>query len=214
MATQRIYNLVRSDYNNVYAAAGIRGTYVKHPNCPYCGRQIWDRIEPLVIEWEAGASVIADFTWPCCIGERVVTQRVKDLIDQHRFTGVTFGPVSMVQGRKLKRPTRKDSRTKPRVWLPYEGPPLWDLRAFSWCNLDMKASKRKMLLENCDFCKWKIWDAPTEAPLVVDSASWDGMDFFRIHEVGDVVFVIERVWKILKSAHFTNLAMNQAGRIR
>lgn len=97
------------------------------------------RIQPLVIEWEPDSDVIGDFTWTFIGTAIAVTERVgKALLE--RFGGFELGPVEMIQNPRLKRPTRITRRTKPRVWLPYEGPPLYELWVTAWVNADLDRS--------------------------------------------------------------------------
>jgi hypothetical protein len=208
----RFYDVIRSDYHDVFASAGIRGTYEEKPPCPKCnsGRSV--RIPPLVIEWEPGSTEIGDFTWPCGLGEIVVTGKVKDFVESHGFSGVCFRRVEMTQDTRAKKPARPNSRTKQRIWLPYEGPPLWEFDVVSTCNLDLVASHRT-LIQKCDVCQLEIWDAPIECDQIVEPNSWDGSDFFRIREIGRVVFVIEDVAKALGSAAFSNVRYTKRGTI-
>ncbi|UCH34929.1 MAG: hypothetical protein JSV65_00805, partial [Armatimonadota bacterium] len=96
-----------------------------------------ERIQPLVIEWEPGSDVIGDFTW-AEIGI-MVTERVGKALLEH-FRGFELGPVEMIQNPRLKRPTRITRRTKPRVWLPYEGPPLYELCVTARVSADLDRS--------------------------------------------------------------------------
>jgi hypothetical protein len=212
----KIYDLTPATYNlyeDVLAEASVVGTFVKGPACSRCKESQWERISPLVIEWEEGSDVIADFTWPCGLDERVVTQKVKDCLDNHGFIGVSLGPVEMFQNPKLKKPARVGARNKKRIWLPYEGPRLWDLSTTSWCNLDVQKSKRTLIKE-CDICHRKQYDVlDGAAPLVVDPKTWDGSEFFKIRELGDLVFVLEKVKKVFEKAGFANVKIEERGRI-
>src|SRR4051794_24404018 len=120
------FDLARRDYDGVFAHALMSGTYEQLPRCPKCKLAGRRRVPPLVIEWDRGSNVIGDFTWPAGLGELVVTDRVRTCIESNRFSGVRFEGVEMVQRRGLKKP-RTESRARSRVWLPYEGPPLWNL---------------------------------------------------------------------------------------
>jgi hypothetical protein len=208
-----IYHVIRTDYDGRYAEAFLEGTFVKKGKCPKCRREPSKRVSPLVIEWEPGSAEIADFTWPASLDERVVTQRVKDCIEQHGFSGATFGPVKMIETTTVKKPKRITSRTKPRVWLPYKGPPLWDLSIVSECALDLAASKR-YLMESCDECGHQIWASPPGAPLVVTKSSWDGADIFRIQGVGGLMFVVKKVKQALEEIRPTNVHLEERGTIQ
>jgi hypothetical protein len=97
------------------------------------------RIQPLVIEWDPGSDVIGDFTWTLIATGIAVTERVGKMLLE-RFRGFELGPVEMIQNPRLKRPARITRRTKPRVWLPYEGPPLYELWVTAWVNADVDRS--------------------------------------------------------------------------
>jgi hypothetical protein len=163
-----------------------------------------------VIEWERGSNVIADFTWPCGLYELVVSDRVRSCIETHGFSGITFEPVEMIQKKGLKKPL-KVSRAKPRVWLPYEGPPLWNLVVTSWCDMDLPASGRSYVLD-CNECgkKHMLIHDPT-APLVVNPETWSGTDFFCMRDLYKLVFVRESVKSVLKENGFTNLQIKERG---
>jgi hypothetical protein len=207
---QKFYDLVRRDYQNTYADALMRGTYEELPRCPRCRVAARKRIAPLVIEWDRGSDVIADFTWPSGLSEIVVSDRVKAALVSKHFTGVSFAPVEMFQRADLKKP-RTESRSRRRVWLPYAGPALWNLLITSWCDLDV-ASSGRMLAVECEQCQRKrmVVNDPT-APLVVTIESWTGSDFFSIHEMGGLTFVSEAVKELIEHEGFTNVSMKERG---
>jgi hypothetical protein len=212
---QKIYHLARTDYSGHYATAGYTGTFLKHSPCPKCkekGFQRWERISPLIIEWEPGSDVISDFTWPGGLEELVVTQAVKDWVQKHRLTGLAFGSVEMVQDPKLTRPSPATSRTKKRIWLPYQGPTLWDLLVSSWSNLDLSESKRTLVYE-CNICHRQEFSLVADAPLVVNRKTWEGCDVFRIREIGKLVFVVEKVKRAIEEQQFTNVEAVERGYI-
>ena len=208
-----IYDLTRRDYDSRYADCSRIGSYRRNPNCPKCGTQRWKRTRPLVIEWEEGADVIADFTFPGS-EEIMVTNRVREFLEGSGLRGFEFGPVSMEQNRKLKKPRRPNPRKK-RVWLPYEGPLLWELWTTSLCRLNLDKSKRTLLSE-CPVCHWREYVVDEETPLensfFVEARSWDGSDFFRIQDL-DLTFVTEKAARALAKQEFTNLLIEKRGKI-
>jgi hypothetical protein len=210
----RVFDLLRADYQSVYAQPFIAdsGYRQRSPECPACHEFDTELISPVVIQWEPGSDLVADFTWPVGLGEIIVTQRVRDYLDESTVTSVTFRPVEMTEDPKAKRSSRKRRRAEPQVQLPYEGPPLWHLQVTSEAKLDLKASQRT-LFQKCAACGREIWDAPRRAPQVVMRSSWDGAEFFRIREVGEVIFVVERVRDLLQSRDFTNVRLTERGRI-
>jgi hypothetical protein len=94
--------------------------------CPECGRggPYHALVPPLQIEWLPGATEIADFTWnQSGMGSYVVKSEVGEALAA-RFRGFDLADVEMIQDPKIRRPKRITKRTKPRIWLPYEGPEL------------------------------------------------------------------------------------------
>jgi hypothetical protein len=206
------FDLVRQDYRSVYAHALMSGTYEQLPRCPKCKLAARRRVPPLIIEWDYGSNVVGDFTWPAGLGEIIVSDRVRTCFVANGFSGVRFEPVEMVQKQGLKKP-RKESKAKTRVWLPYVGPPLWNLVVTSWCDMDVTLSRRSLVSE-CDGCgrKRMIVHDPT-APLVVRPESWAGSDFFCIREMEKLVFISEAVRQAIEENGFTNVAMKVRGYI-
>lgn len=210
---QTFFHLNPKDHDEIFADASVFGTYLKNPPCPACGAGRWERIRPLVIEWEPGSTTIADFTWPACLGELVITDAVKKALGTRKIPSISFGPVEMYQNPKLKQPTRPNARSKARVWLPYSGPKLWDLEVKSYCHLNLEKSRR-VLRKECELCKTQELDVVDPgAPLVIEPDTWDGAPVFRIREVGEVVFVLEDVKALLQAKRFTNLEMKPRGTI-
>jgi hypothetical protein len=183
-----------------------------------------------VIEWQPGSALIGDFTWPA--GEVVITDRVLKALQQH-FKSFEVGPVEMVQNPKLKKPVRPSRRTQPRVWLPYEGPPLYDLTVTSWVNFDDERSSA-FLVRRCNVCgreRWTVdgvektelhWDKdranyvrthyPRQAGrgLFVREADLSGQDIFGIDRRGGL-HCTAKVKDFIESEGFTNVAFEEIG---
>ena len=206
------FDLVRKDYSDVYAHAFMRGTYEQLPRCPKCKLAARKRVAPLIIEWDYGSNVVGDFTWPATLEEIVVSDIVKTCLVSESFTGVRFEPVEMVQKRGLEKP-RKESKARTRVWLPYEGPPLWNLVVTSWCDMDLPHSSRSLVTE-CDGCnRTRMIVHDSTAALVVKPESWEGKDFFFIREMGKLAFVSKRVRQAIEGEKFTNIQLKDRGYI-
>ena len=144
-------------FDTTYAEAWLRSParLVKPATCDYCGRDAeYEDPRPLVLEWEPGSDVVGDFVWPD--GSRVAVQRrAFDIISSH-FAGIEAGAVEMVQDPKLRRPTRKTKQTKPRVWLPYEGPDLVEL----WVQhaVPLAPGSVKEISSHCRKCGRALWN--------------------------------------------------------
>lgn len=199
-----------------FAQAGRRGTWYPDPGpglCRECRTSQQRRVPPLILEWEPGSDVIGDFAWLGADDEVVVTQRVRIALEG-RFRGFEFRSIEFWQDPKLKRPERITRRTKPRVWLPYEGPPLWDVWVTAWCHLDLERSG-EILEKECSTCGKKIYKGPPfeERYLVVDPTSWDGSDIFHVHEYPRWIFCTEQVKEFIKQTGFTNVSFLEDGEI-
>ncbi len=196
-----------------YAQAARRGTWFPDPGpglCPECTSSRQERIPPLILKWLPGSDLIGDFVWPGFDDEVVVSQRVRDAFE-NRFRGFEFKPVEMWQEPKLKRPQRITKRTKPRVWLPYEGPPLWDLWVTAYAHLDLEKSGWS-IDRVCSTCGRVFYTTPPyeERYLVIDIATWGGEEIFRLHESG-WVFCTQGVKDFVEEAGFTNVGFLEDG---
>jgi hypothetical protein len=206
------FDLTRKDYDDVFAGAHKAGVYEDLPRCPQCKMAACKQAGPFTIEWEYGSNLIGDFTWPGVLEDIVVSDRVKTCFQANGFSGATFELVEMVQKKGLKKP-RKESKARTRVWLPYEGPPLWHLLVESWCSMDVELSRRS-LTTVCDACKrWEMTVHQRDAPLVVRPETWLGTDIFRMRELRGLVLVSERVKQEIETHGFTNVKMSERGQV-
>jgi len=210
----RIYHFHYRE-NFAFAQAGRRGTWFP-PGvkiCPECNRSRQARVSPLIIEWEAGSNLVGDFVWPGLGSDLVVSQSVKDSFKE-RFREVEYKTVEFWQDPKIKQPTKVTKRSKLRIWLPYNGPTLWDTIPIKWCHLDHGKSNVS-ILKVCLTCGKTIYKTPPwhERKLVIDTATWDGEDIFHIHEYPGGIFCTEQVKEFVEQAGFTNVAFLEDGEI-
>ena len=202
------------DPENYYFASAIRrGTWFP-PGvkiCPECQLSRQTRISPLIIEWEPGSNVIGDFVWPGLNNDIAVTQRVKEKFEES-YSAIEFGQVKYWQAPKLKRPIRTTKRSQPRVWLPYDGPTLWEIIPTNWCHLDHQRSGISIEKE-CSVCKRVVYKYPPQhqGRLVVDLATWNGEDIFHIYEFPGGIFCTERVKELVIQSGFTNVSFVEDG---
>jgi len=210
-----VFELSSLDDSGKFAHAYVEGTYIEHPDCPKCGAFQEERISPLVIEWEPGSDLIADFTFLMILEVVLIKDPVREFLKMKGFTGFEFGPVTMIQNPKLKKPLRPNRRSTRRVWLPYEGPPLSELKIAPSCDLNYEKSRWTLLAE-CDTCHTKQFSddkgrgLPYEESLIVDGSTWNGSDFFRLHG-NPITYVTERAAEALQSANFSNLRIRRRG---
>jgi uncharacterized protein CXXCG len=199
-------------YDFRFAQALRRGTwYPKGAKiCPECHTSRQTRVSPLIIEWESGSDLIGDFVCPGD-DELVVTQKVRDAFEG-RFSEIEFGPVEFWQDPKLKKPKTTTRRSKPRVWLPYTGPTLWDTIATKWCHLN-HAESGITIEKICQTCGKTIYKRPPwpERHLVVNSLTWTGEDIFHIYEYSGAIFCTERVKEFVERSGFTNISFLEDG---
>jgi hypothetical protein len=201
------------DYD--YARAGRRGTWYPDPGpgvCPECGVSRQELVPPLIIEWEPDSDVIGDFVWPGFDDTVVVSQRVRETFESH-FRGFECKPVEMRQKASLKRPKRITKRTRPRVWLPYEGPPLWHLWVTASAHMDLKKSGYEVV-KVCSTCGRVSYNNPSfeDRYFVVDMETWGGEDIFRLYPSG-VVFCTPKVKDFVEDHGFTNVSFLEDGEI-
>jgi hypothetical protein len=204
--------------------------YIK---CDACGYYTgYPRPAKRVVEWLEGSNTICSFIWPArLIAEVLVTEEVSEVL---RGTGVESLPVEFYQDPKLRKPKRITKRTKPRVWLPYEGPPLYDLWVGTWVHADLTRSSLQ-LAQICSACGREVykvegieqrkhrWDA-TKRDLVeihkprverkgiyVHQEDLRGVDIFRLYELGGRIFCTERLKTLIEAGRFTNVSFLEVG---
>ncbi len=229
----RLYSLVEPIDLDCAAVAPVSDTgYVK---CEACGYYIdYPKPSKRTVEWLEGSDHICSFVWTSrLIGEVLVTEEVRQALQK---TGVEFLPVEFYQDPKLKKPKRVTKRTKPRVWLPYEGPPLYDLWVSTWVHADLTRSSLR-LVQVCPICGHKAyevegieerkhrWDA-TKRELVeihtprvegkgvyVCREDLQGADIFRLYEISGWILCTERVKVIIEGERFTNVSFLEVGEV-
>ena len=193
---------------------------------PKCARPLIPRIRlfELVIKWididpySYGSDVIADFYAFGTDATLMVSERLRRFLEVANFRELQFGPVRMVQDPKLRRPTRITSRTKKRVWLPYEGPPLFELKVLGNAQVDLELNNFELSDHvKCHTCNHVITLLlrPPERfkdPWIVRRTDWDGSDFFQLSNpvlvrngAGPSYFVVESVKDAMNAQQFTNI---------
>lgn len=210
----KIYQL-RELSPSLYARAVRVGTWKLTGDeglCKVCQRSLEERVPPLVIEWLPGSAEIADFTWPGILSDLMVTQRVRAVLET-RDKKLRFLPVEMKQEPRVRRPVNP-KRGKPRVWLPYEGPPLWDLWVDDLLPLNLEASGFR-LQQVCTGCGYPTYDKPPieRRWLVVNGKGWSNSLFFRIKELPSPFFTTEEGKDLMERNAFTNVSFVERGHI-
>lgn len=228
----QIFSLEEIPRDHTYAEAGVRGTWSEGSLCPECKGSTRRRIQPLVIEWEPDSDVLGDFTWGTPWSFAIVEHAMKALLAE--FRGFEPGPVEMFQEPKLRRPTRITKRTKPRIWLPYEGPPLYDFWITARVHADMERSSIR-LKKKCSTCGVETysvtgleerkgdWDLEAGTFLDVDrpriegqgifvrQADLGGAEIFRLHELPGFILCTQRLKDFIEERRFTNVTFREVG---
>ncbi len=230
--------IIRDPVDFQFARANIQGTWLPIKNglktCLGCTQPLQKRIKPLVIEWESGSNVIGDFLWPEFASIAVSERSFKALESQ--FEGFKHGPVEMIQDPKLIRPKRITKRTTPRIWLPYEGMPLYELWVTSWVHIDMQKSS-VIFEKRCSSCAQEFymvtgiessersWNSylgkmfemrvPREPGqgIFIDETNLKGADIFRVHEFPAWTLCTDRVKDFIVKENFTNVTFFEMGEI-
>jgi hypothetical protein len=220
-------------HDSRFAVASRRGTWAPtfSPDpCPECGVSRQRRVPPMVIEWEPGSEIVGDFTWVGFGAEAFVTEAVLEALSG-RFSGFEPGPVEMFQEPDLD--PAKD--TEPRVWLPYEGPKLFELLITDWVHLDRDRSSITPSAPKCSTCgseafhvegverRESRWDKvrkeliPIHTPrlpgqgIYIAQHDLGGTCIFRIYEQPGAVFCTDRVRDFVLESGFSNVLFLERG---
>ena len=179
--------------------------------------------------WLPGSDLVGDFTWCGLDTDVAVTDKVMDVLLE-RFGGFEAGPVEMVDDPAVLRGKRR----KPRVRLPYEGPPLHELWVTAWAHLDRQGSSAELEF-SCGTCgteqwqlygverwdshfdaeRWQLVETKTErllgAGVMVRAEELAGAAVFRVHEFPGWPFCTDPVRALIEQEGFTNVAFLEMG---
>ena len=162
-----------------------------------------------------GSDVVGDFTSAGYGSDLMVTDRIRRDLSQ-RFPQLRFGEIRMEQNAKLKRPKKPNRRTKKRVWLPYEGPDLYELIAEQRVSIDAEASCAR-ISKDCDTCGktyWELTDA-TGKPglgLQVNESALQGASIFRLLEFPTWLMFTDEAKEFILARAFTNISFLEMGK--
>lgn len=231
--------------NSGFACFSTHGTWKQVAErddlCSECGSPpLRFLVPPLVIEWLPYGDQLADFLWgQGGTGSPAVQRSVAEAIAEHR-RGFEIAEVRMVQSTNVKRPRRVTKRSKPRIWLPYEGPPLAYLHATTWVHLDSTRSTGRFDIDckTCgrrDFVPEGVEEHTTRcgpaksvpvveipvtpfdrtrtpgAGVFVREHDVKGADLFRIHEIGHLDFCTDALKEVVQSAGYSNITFWEYG---
>jgi len=220
-------------FDYTFAQAGLRGTWEEGSGlCPECkSSPSTKRTQPLVIYWKPGSDILGDFTW---IGTyMVMTEAVMNAL-LSRFSGFEAGPVEMIQDPKLRPPKRITKRTKPRIWLPYAGPTLYEVWKTSWVSADLARSTID-LVNDCTTCGTKDYRveglekyvpardlrtgelSPRRIPRVpgagifLRSRDLGGASIFGVSQLRGPTLCTEQVKAFIEEQQYTNVTFVEVG---
>ena len=225
----KIWRLVDPN-DDRYARANRRGTWSLGKGvCPECTASSQERIQPLVIEWERGSDEIGDVTW-LGSGDAAVTERALEILME--LGGLEPGPVEMYQDPKLQRP-RSPRRAIPRIWLPYEGTPLFDFRITHCLLADLEKSSVTLVRTcgTCDRrryvagieCRKRTWDKerlsseqiqiPREPGrgIYVGKSRLAGAGVFRVQEFPAWMLCTDSARRRIECASLSNISFSEVG---
>ena len=181
-----------------YAGFSHLGTWSESRLCPKCGRHSSRLVEPLLVEFEPGSDVLADFMW--CGYTFIVLPRVRGFFEQERF-GCSFGRIEVVEP--------SGSTRERRVVYPYVGPDLTWVQAAHSVSIDVAANK--LAVATCSVChRTKIEFKQTG--LIVSKNELHGNKMFRIAEYSPTVsYITEDGLDDLLTEGYSNLGYIEAG---
>jgi hypothetical protein len=206
-------------------------------HCSECKRSIPAAVRkrPLHLSWDEGSECVADFTWGPGSGAILVTKHVLKALLTH-FSGFEGASVEMIQDPKLKRPSRPNRRSKRRVWLPYEGPPVQELWITTRVPSDLQRSSLQLTI-HCPACGFRFyqilggeraetkWDRTimrseyTRVPrvpgqgLFVREKDLAGADLFKAIERDDHTLCTDRAKDFITEQGFTNVEFFEIGEL-
>jgi hypothetical protein len=181
-----------------YAGFSHLGTWSESRLCPKCGRHSSRLVEPLLVEFEPGSDVLADFMW--CGYSFIVLPPVRAFLEHERF-GCSFGRVEVVQPSTATR--------KRRVVYPYVGPELTWVKVIDSVSID--AATNNLAVATCTNChRTKIGFKQTG--LILSKSEWHGSKMFRVAEYSPTVaYITEGGLDDLLTEGFSNLGFIEAG---
>lgn len=186
---------------NKYARFSHVGTWKKGKLCKKCEQPTSKLIQPLMIEWEPGSSVISNFSW-CGYTSVVLSNTGCNLVE--KGFDCELGKVEILA------PTSKGKKI---VAYPYKGPELKWLLPNKRIPLNELKSNVDLLVD-CDECKQKKYTFKSEG-IFIDKDKWSGEKIFHIEQYNrsDAMFVTEEAMLIIKKADYKNVGFFEAGMI-
>lgn len=223
--------------DEAFATAAFMGTWSDDDEglCPECTASPEERVSPLILEWQAGSDRIGDFIWQDMADQGAITADAAEKL-RGRVGGFELGPVEMVQPKRLKRPARPNRRSRPRVWLPYEGPPIFELIVNHLVHVDLPRSSLR-LTRKCGTCgrddyeldgvehREVLWSPergdgvimrhPRQKGrgLFVRRRDVPGAMLFRVHEWSGWILCTDKARYAIEDLQLTNIGFREVGEL-
>jgi len=149
-----------------------------------------NRITDLSLELPGRA--VQDFVWTF-LSECLIQDRVLKIFRENGFTGFDVKSAKAV----FKKPVA--GRDPPR---------LWEMVITGWAGLAPPESGIK-LIEHCRACGHRVYSACNCPGALINSAQWDGSDFFTVWPLPAYVFVTDRVAQVIRDNRLTGVLLQQ-----
>jgi hypothetical protein len=216
-----------ADYRGNYAEGGeYPSPYSRNVPDPDCHDLISRRDVPLQMFWNPGSDVIPDFVnvpsaW--CV---VATGRMREALAP--FGDLRASPVEFVE-----HPDHRLPKRRPRVRLPYQGPPLFELRPTTLVHFDPQATSVEVTPQPCGhpllrFSGFERWETrrgdvpgtvsrvhiPREPGrgLIVRERELRGTGMFGLMETqGSLLLCTDAVRDFVLREGFTNVSFAEMG---
>lgn len=136
--------------------------------------------------------VVKDFVWTWQ-NDCLIQDRVLNIFRQNDLTGFEIKPVKA-------RFKQSDDAVEP-------PPILWELVPTGWAGLASADSGIK-IVQFCPGCKHAHYSGLASPEKLIDSAQWDGSDFFIVWPMPKYLFVTARVVEVIRTNKLKGVRIN------
>lgn len=201
----KIYLLEVANTFEESAVFSAVGTWSPGIVCPECTGSTEILIEPLLVEWEPGSDIIADFSWSALFCICIIRHRVVRFLKQQGFE-CEFARVEYVS------PSARLKKREQRVAYPYDRPRLKWLRTTGAVALDTRRCGLESIscCATCGSCEFTY----KRSEIIIDKKAWRGEKMFHIPVIGrNMIFVTEQGRELIVNEGLTNISFNEVGLI-
>ncbi len=150
------------------------------------------RSSPLRLEYHGSAAT--DFLWTSYC-EPIVGEKVVDAFESASIVGCEFVPIELEN-------TMGDEIASE----------LFEMRPTGWGGMAAKSSGVRVL-EECSFCKRRVFSTFTNAEELFDVDAWDGSDVFTIWPLPRYILSTSSVRDLLKKNQFSGVRLFPINRL-